>query len=145
MLYRFDAWFIEWLRRYGITLLRYSVAVVFIWFGALKIFGHSPVGYIIGDTYRFMPFRQFMLALGIWEVLVGIGLATKLFLRVTLALFWLQMFGTLCAVIFNPDLFFTGGNPLLLTVEGEFLIKNLTLITAGMVIGGHEVRARQRS
>jgi hypothetical protein len=28
-----------------------------------------------------------------------------------------------------------GGNPLLLTVEGEFVVKNLVLLTAGLVVG----------
>jgi hypothetical protein len=38
-------------------------------------------------------------------------------------------------LVVQPGIAFQDGNPLLLTVEGEFVIKNLVLITAAMVVG----------
>jgi hypothetical protein len=56
-------------------------------------------------------------------------------MRLILLLFWLQMAGTFLVLVLQPDVAFQGGNPLLLTTEGEFVIKNLVLITAGLVVG----------
>lgn len=139
MLKDFDYRFIQLMRNHGIAVLRVFLGVVFLWFGALKIAGVSPVADLIADTYSFLPLDGFVKFLGVWEVLIGIGLIFKKCLRVTLALLWLQMLGTFVAPVFNFTLFFEGGNLLLPTMDGEFVIKNLVLIAAGLVIGGHEV------
>ena len=137
---KIDGLFIKEMHRYGVPLLRVALGIVFLWFGALKIFGVSPVGPMIAATYSVFPYHAFMLVLGIWEVVIGFGLLYKIALRATLALLWLQMAGTLLAVLLAPHLFFHGKNIFLLTTEGEFVIKNLVLIAAGVVIGGFEVR-----
>jgi hypothetical protein len=68
-------------------------------------------------------------------------------LRLTLALFWLQMAGTFVSLVVLPERAFQDGNPLLLDVTGEFIVKNLVLIAAGLVIGSTVRRTRpsQRS
>ncbi len=139
---RVDRLLISEMHRWGIPLLRIALGVVFIWFGALKIVGASPVAELIRSTYSFLPDPPFLAILGIWEVVVGIGLIFRLALRFTLALLWLQMAGTFAATLFQPSLFFRTGNPLLLTTEGEFVMKNLVLIASGIVIGGYEVKPR---
>lgn len=126
------------MRRYGVTALRIALGLVFLWFGALKIFGVTPVTELIRATYSFFPTEPFILILGIWEVLIGVGLLFRLCLRTTLALLWLQMLGTLVAPLLAPELFFVNQNPLLLTLNGEFIVKNLVLIAAGLVIGGFD-------
>ena len=137
---KFDRVFIEKMRRWGIPALRVALGVVFLWFGALKVFGVSPVVDLVRETYSFLPTDTFVMVLGVWEALIGLGLIFKKCLRCTLALLWLQMLGTLAAPLFAPAMFFSGGNPFLLTVEGEFVVKNLVLVAAGLVIGGHEVK-----
>ena len=67
--------------------------------------------------------------------MVGLGLLFGIALRFTLFLFWLQPAGTFLVLIFRPDIAFQHGNPLLLTTEGEFVIKNLVLIAGGLVVG----------
>ena len=86
-----------------------------------------------------MPLKLFALALGAWEVVVGVGLLMKCVLRCTLALLWLHMTGTFVALLLAPAFFFHHGNPLWLTVEGEFVMKNMVLVAAGLVIAGHDV------
>lgn len=125
-------------------MLRVALGIVFLWFGALKVLGISPVADIVSSTYSFLPQREFLLFLGIWEVLIGIGLLARIALRVTLALLWLQMAGTLIAPILNPALFFAGSNPFFLTSQGEFVVKNLVLIASSIVIGGHEVTPKMK-
>jgi len=138
-LLNFDRYFISEMHRWGIPLLRTLLGIVFLWFGTLKLTGISPVTELIAQTYSFLPQEAFIPILGIWEVVIGMGLIFKISLRVTLALLWLQLAGTFIASLLEPAIFFSGSNPLALTVEGEFVVKNLVLLAAGLVIGGHEV------
>ena len=142
-LQKLDRVFIKEMYHWGIPILRVCLGVVFLWFGLLKVFGVTPVGELVGTTYSFLPKEEFLLVLGIWETIIGLGLIFKIALRVTLALLWLQMAGTFFAVILSPAMFFQSGNPLLLTIEGEFVIKNLVLVASGLVIGGYEVKSKR--
>jgi len=123
------------MERYGVTVLRIAVAIVFIWFGALKVIDRSPVEDLVKDTIYFLPEDTFFVVIGVWEIIIGVGLLVPVLLRLTLALFWLQMAGTFLSLIVLPDRVFQDGNPLLLDVTGEFIVKNLVLIAAGLVIG----------
>jgi len=131
-----DATFIRFMSRNGVRLLRWALAVVFIWFGALKVVGRSPVADLVAQTVYWFPPEFFVPFLGFWEVLVGLGLLWAVTLRLTLLLLWLQMAGTFLVLVLRPEVSFQDGNLLLLTTEGEFVVKNLVLITAGIVIGG---------
>jgi putative oxidoreductase len=128
------------LHRWSIPTLRLALGLVFLWFGALKLFGASPVMNILEQTYWFLPVRSFATAVGAWEVLIGAALASKRALRCALGLLCLHLAGTFLALVFAPALFFQDGNLLRLTVEGEFVVKNMVLIAAALVIGGHEVK-----
>lgn len=129
---------------YGIALLRIALAITFIWFGALKIVGRSPVGDLVATTVYWFPAAIFVPVLGIWEVLVGLGLLFRIALRLTLLLFWLQLTGTFLVLVIHPEVAFQQGNPLLLSMTGEFVIKNLVLIAAGIVIGSTVPRRTPR-
>lgn len=130
------------MERYGVTILRVAVAIVFIWFGALKVIDRSPVEDLVKDTIYFLPEDTFFVVIGVWEIIIGVGLLVPVLLRLTLALFWLQMAGTFLSLIVLPDRAFQDGNPLLLDVTGEFVVKNLVLIAAGLVIGSTVRRRR---
>jgi uncharacterized membrane protein YkgB len=133
---KLDDRMVRFMSRYGIELVRVALAVVFIWFGALKVAGESPVEELIARTvYWIVPPEQFVPFLGAWEIIVGLGLLFRVALRLTLLLFWIQMAGTFLVLVFRPDIAFRWGNPLLLTTEGEFVIKNLVLIAAGLAVG----------
>ncbi len=116
-------------------MLRFSLAIVFVWFGALKIIGGSPVVELVASTVYWVDPGWFVPALGVVEVLVGLGLATRIGLRLVLAVLVVQLVGTFLVFVFQPDVAFQGGNPLVLTVEGEFIVKNLVLVAAAMVVG----------
>lgn len=108
--------------------------MVFVWFGALKIFGVSPVADLVAKTLFFLPPKVAVTGMGIVEVVIGIGLLGAWAMRLTLSLFFAQLAGTFLTMIVRPGLVFRGGNPLVLTSDGEFIIKNLVLISAGLVI-----------
>lgn len=139
---RVDNAMITVMRDYGITVLRVALGIVFMWFGALKVLGRSPVGELVAATVYWVDPAWFVVFLGAWEMLVGAGLLTGVALRATLFLFWLQMAGTLLVLVLRPDLAFQDGNPLLLTTTGEFVIKNLVLIAAGLAVGSTVRRIR---
>ncbi|MCL4264947.1 MAG: DoxX family membrane protein [Anaerolineae bacterium] len=135
-----DATLTKWMARNGIRLLRFSLGVVFFWFGFLKFFpGLSPAQSLAGDTMSALSFGVLspdtaVIILAIWECLIGLGLITGYFLRVTLALLWLQMIGTVTPLFLYPELCFTV-IPIAPTLEGQYIIKNMVLIAAGIVIG----------
>lgn len=130
-----DARVIRFLRRHSLTLLRVSLAVVFVWFGALKIFGVTPVSELVAAVVYWVDPSWFVPVLGVFEVLVGAGLLAGVGMRLVLFLLVAQLIGTFLVLVVRPDLAFQSGNPLLLTTEGEFVVKNLVLISAGLTVG----------
>ena len=132
---RLDEQLIPRLRSWAAPLLRYSLAVVFIWFGALKVFGASPVVDLVDSMVYWADPSWFVPALGVVEVLIGLGLAFGVGLRLVLAALIVQLAGTFLVFFLLPEVAFQGRNPLALTVEGEFVVKNLVLIAAAMAVG----------
>jgi uncharacterized membrane protein YphA (DoxX/SURF4 family) len=129
-----------WMARHGVLLLRLSLGVIFLWFGALKFFpGLSPAQDLAARTmdaltFGLVPTRAAILILAAWECVIGIGLLAGKMLRLTLLLLWLQMLGTVTpAFLFPAEVFVRF--PYALTLEGQYIVKNLVLVTAGLVIG----------
>ena len=132
---RVDRVMIPVLRRVAIPVLRVSLGVLFVWFGMLKIFEVSPVSELVARTVYWVDPDIIVPLLGVFEVAVGVLLLLGRALRLTLLLFLVQMLGTFLTFIVLPNVTFRDGNPLLLTVEGEFVVKNLVLIAAALVVG----------
>lgn len=130
----------NWMARHGILLLRVSLGVVFFWFGVLKFFpGLSPAQALAARTiekltFGAMPPQVSVPVLATWECLIGLGLISGFFMRTTLLLLFLQMLGTLTPLVFFPQEAFTQF-PYAPTLEGQYIIKNLILVSAGIVIG----------
>lgn len=130
----------HWMARHGITLLRWSIGLIFIWFGTLKLVpGMSPADQIATETTMTLTFGVLSedvarLALACLELAIGIGLVTGRFLRVTLLLLFAQMAGTLTPLVISPDRIWSDF-PFVLTLEGQYIMKNAVLISAGFVIG----------
>jgi uncharacterized membrane protein YphA (DoxX/SURF4 family) len=137
---RIDTALTAWMARNGIRLLRISLGVVFLWFGVLKFFpGLSPAQTLAGNTISILSFGLLtpelaVFILAVWECLIGVGLISGYLLRATLFLLWLQMLGTITPLFLFPEQCFTVV-PIAPTLEGQYIIKNLVLVTAGLVIG----------
>ncbi len=123
------------LARIGVPLLRISLGVVFLWFGLLKIFDVSPVSGLVANTIYWFDPDVVVPALGVFEVFVGACLVAGRLMRIALPLLVLQMAGTFMVLVLLPDVAFRDGNPFLLTVAGEFVVKNLVLLSSALVIG----------
>ncbi|MGB5531636.1 MAG: DoxX family membrane protein [Acidimicrobiia bacterium] len=132
---RLDVKITAFLRRWSIPALRVSLGLVFVWFGAMKVFDVTPVADLVANTVYWFDPAWVVPVLGVFEVVVGIGLLFRIALRLVVGLFAGQMVGTFLVLALLPEVAFDSGNPLLLTVEGEFVVKNLVLLSAGMVIG----------
>ena len=130
----------RWMAREGVFLLRASLGIVFLWFGALKFFPHvSPAQDLAVRTMEALTLGRIPSAVGMpvlagWECLVGIGLLTGVFMRATLLLMFVQMLGTIAPMFIFPQEVFHRF-PFVPTLEGQYIIKNLVLISAGVVIG----------
>lgn len=125
----------HWMARYGLTLMRVALGIIFFWFGALKLVpGLSPAEELVRNTIFFVDPDQFQPILAVWEMVIGLGLISGLFMRVTLLLLFLQMPGTALPIFITPEAVFTYF-PFGLTIEGQYIVKNLALITAAIVLG----------
>ncbi len=121
--------------RHGITLLRVAIGIVYIWFGALKLAqGVSPIEGFIREAMPFLPGDIFMPFLAVWEMVIGLGFIVWRFPRVTLALMLMQMGGAMSPLILRPDLVWQTF-PYQWTLVGQYIFKDIILITAALVIG----------
>lgn len=137
---RVDEKITSFMSQYGILFLRISLGIIFFWFGVLKFIpGLSPAQDIATLTIERLTFgfiepEVSIIILAIWETLIGLGLIFGVFLRVTLFLLFTQMLGTMTPLIFFPAETFIIF-PFVPTLEGQYIIKNLVLISAGLVVG----------
>ena len=130
----------RWMARYGLLLLRLGLGVVFLWFGALKLVPDlSPAQDLAARTISMLslgllPASVSVPLLAIWECAIGLGLIIGRLMRVTILLLLVQMLGTLTPLVLLPAETWT---IFLLapTLEGQYIIKNIVLVSAALVIG----------
>jgi len=112
------------------TLARVALFIIYFWFGALKVIGASPVTPLVTSlltkTMPFMPPAQFLIAFGLFEMLIGLLFLFPKYKRVTIVLFAIHMVMTSLPLILLPHMVWQGF--LIPTLEGQFIIKNVALI-----------------
>lgn len=136
-----------WMERHGYRLLRIAMGIVFIWFGALKPFGLSPAEALVAKATTWIPIPGFLYVLAAWEVAIGVCFLFKGLVRWGVVLLFLHMPGTMLPLITLPDETFVRF-PYALSLEGQYIVKNLVLIAAGIVLGGqltHRLRGAVRA
>jgi uncharacterized membrane protein YphA (DoxX/SURF4 family) len=137
---RLDTRITGFLARVGVPTLRVGLGIVFLWFGVLKFFpGLSPAQDLAARTIAqltggAMPPSTSLPILAVWETLIGLGLLSGRFLRATLFLLAVQMAGTITPLFLFPVETFSRF-PYAPTLEGQYIIKNIVLIGAAMVVG----------
>jgi uncharacterized membrane protein YkgB len=136
---RLDRRITRWMARYSLVILRIGLGVVFIWFGALKLVpGLSSAEELVRNTIFFFDPDIFLPILAIWEVLIGVGFLVGLFTnklqRLTILLLFMQMFGTALPLVLLPETSWKSF-PLVPTLEGQYIIKNLVIIGSALVLG----------
>ena len=122
-------------------MLRVSLGVVFVWFGALKVANMTPVGDLVAGTLPFLDPTWFVPFLGAVEGALGLALLVGRAITVVCVVLVAHLCGTFLVLVMQPELAFQNGNPLLLTTIGEFVMKNVVLISAALVLAA---RLRER-
>jgi uncharacterized membrane protein YkgB len=120
----------------GVTLLRISIGIVYIWFGLLKVIGISPAAPLIAESWDFVPFSMdlFTRLVGGLEVLIGLGFIFGIAMRLVIFLMLAQMLGAFSPLVLAPGRLFTAF-PYGLTLEGQYVIKDIVFVSAALVIG----------
>jgi len=137
---RIDKEITGWMARNSIALLRIGLGIIFLWFGLLKFFpGLSPAQDLATRTIAALSFGLVGPALSLpilatWEVLIGLGLIVGRWMRVILLILGAQMLGTITPLLLFPSEAFTLA-PFAPTLEGQYIIKNIVLVAAALVIG----------
>jgi putative oxidoreductase len=126
--------------RHAPTVLRTALALVFVWFGALKVSGASPVRELIASTLPFINPDVSVPVMGAIEIVIGIALLIGRFPRITLLVLAGHLVGTFLTFITATHLMLQHGSPWQLTADGEFVVKNLVLISAALVLIGRYSR-----
>jgi uncharacterized membrane protein YkgB len=132
---RYEIAISSWMERHGYRLLRIAMGIVFIWFGILKPLGLSPAEAFVARATSWIPIPGFLYVLAVWEVAIGVCFLYKPLLRWGIVLLFLHMPGTMLPLLTLPEETFVHF-PFALTLEGQYIIKNLVLIAAGIVLGG---------
>ena len=119
-------------------LIRIPIFIIFFWFGFLKIVDLSPAQELVQDTVYWMPFlsaEMWTYVIGFWEVLIGVFFLFKKTTLIAMLLLLIQMGGTFLPLVILPEITFQDSNPFLPTLEGQYIIKNIIIITAALIIG----------
>ena len=119
-------------------LIRIPIFIIFFWFGFLKIVDLSPAQELVQDTVYWMPFlsaEMWTYVIGFWEVLIGVFFLFQKTTLIAMLLLLIQMSGTFLPLVILPEITFQDSNPFLPTLEGQYIIKNIIIITAALIIG----------
>ena len=126
--------------QWGTVAVRISFGIIFIWFGILKPLGVSSAEPLVLATVPWLPVFEggtWVSIIGWWEVAIGVCFLFRRTIRVAVALLALQMVGTFMPLVFLPEVTFQAGRlPYGPTLEGQYIIKNLMIISAALVVGG---------
>ena len=136
---------LDLLARIAIPLLRFALAFVYIAFGLLKVVGLSPVADLVAAMLPFLPAEQAVIAMGVFEIIAGVLLAIGVLVPWIAAAQVVHLVGTFLVFLVLPGLTFVNGNPLALTVVGEFVAKNVVLIAGLFVVAAFSGRRAPRA
>ena len=140
---RLDEMVVGWIGRNGRNVTRASLAIIFIWFGALKPLGLSPAEELVRRTVTVVPGDLFVNLLGLWEMVIGVCFLVRPLNRLAIAFLFCHMPGTMLPLFLLPEVCYTQA-PFALTLEGQYIIKNLALISGGLIVWG-TLRRRELS
>ena len=138
-LLRLDRHVISFANHHGLLLARLALALVYGWFGILKLIGASPanplVDALLGKTLPFLTFGQFIIILGWWEVAIAIAFLIPRLERVAILLVAPHLVVTAMPLCLLPSL--TWQSNWIPTLEGQYIIKNAVLAALALSVAGH--------
>lgn len=146
---RVDRSIAGFMQRWSTPAIRVSLGLIFIWFGLLKPLGLSPAEPLVTATVRWLPLfspQWWLPVIGWWEVAIGVTFLFHKTVRIAIALLFLQMIGTFMPLVLLPEVTFQAGHiPYAPTMEGQYILKNLLIISAALVVGGSARQLEKRT
>ncbi|MFL2619810.1 MAG: hypothetical protein ACJ0O0_01265 [Flavobacteriaceae bacterium] len=107
----------------------------------------SPATELIIDTVFWMPLlsaENWVIIIGYWEMAIGLCFLNKKTTLIAVILMFLQMSGTFLPLVILPEITFQNSNPFIPTLEGQYIIKNIIIITAALIIGRSYLKIKIR-
>lgn len=129
-----DKRIVRFMSRVGHRIERWVLGILFIWFGTLKIIGETSASSIIAKSVYWMDPSFVVPCLGWWELLIGIGLILPRLNRMAILLLLVRLPGTFMALVYHYPACFTD-SIFFPTIQGQYLLKEFTLVGAALVIG----------
>lgn len=134
--YKFDEYTIAFAQKIYIPAIRFSLFVVYFWFGILKIVGTSPANPLVASllerTLPFISFEQFIIGFSIYEMVIGVLFLFPKMEKLAVALLLPHMIMTAGPLLLLPQVTWQGfGTP---TLEGQYIIKNLLIISGALTL-----------
>lgn len=119
-----------------IILSRISLFVIYAWFGALKLFSVSPANPLVEELLKkclpFIGFSQFIFLLGLFEIILGILFLIKGMEKLALTGTLLHLATTCIPLLILPQV--TWQAFLVPTLEGQYIIKNLLILSLAITV-----------
>lgn len=136
--------FVQW---YGLAALQVGLSIIYIWFGALKLFNYDPIAPIQKVAfYDVVNLATFAPLIGILEVATGLALLLPILrlprwlentsVRIAYLLLSFQLLTTIVLGFFLPSRLFAPYFPYV-SVVGELLFRNFVFALSGLVVAGH--------
>lgn len=135
----FDARLVHWCQKNSVWFCRFSLFLIYFWFGILKVTGDSPATPLVQNLFEktipFMSFSLFLMLFGIFEIVIGVLFLIKGVERIALLLLFLHLITTVMPLVLLPAATWAG--ILIPTLEGQYIIKNILIIACAFVVGAH--------
>ena len=134
-----DTRVLAFFRRMSAPTARFGLFVVYFWFGLLKVLELSPASGLVHDllekTLPFMTFETFFFLFGLFECLIGILILIRGLERLVMPLLLAHIAMTCLPLVLLPQEVWSGF--MVPTLEGQYIIKNLLIISAAVSIMAH--------
>lgn len=131
--------FNTWIATHAMSLLRISIGIIYVWFGALKFFPQlSPADQLAKDTITFLtlgliPEGISIILLAVWETILGIVIIIGIWNRFVFSFLLLHLACTFVPLFCFASLSFTH-LPYAFTLVGQYIMKNIIIVCAAIVI-----------
>jgi len=134
----FDFYFIKELHWLEVPLAKFAIFVIYFWFGLLKLLGVSPAGPLVETLFEktlegLIAFPVFYMAFALFEMAIGILFLVPKLERVAILLIAFHLGMIVLPLFLLPHI--TWQSFLVPTLEGQYIIKNILIAAAAVVVG----------
>lgn len=139
-LHELDVKLISLYRKLALPVARLSLFVLYFWFGILKVIGLSPASGVVERLFdqtigSFVSFGLFIVLFGLFECLIGILFLVKGAERFVVPVMFAHILMTSGPLVLLPGEIWTAF--LVPTLEGQYIIKNLALLSVAISIAAN--------